>query len=1147
MAIGQHLKLRCFMEGIEVPIISADLQIQPDAPAQCSVQIPATDKAHEFLPRTLIHIFYSDFYDGPSDTSTINIGDPQQVGTASAQADQATSGLSLGSAASAAASAAGAPAVPTSITESVSSSVLGEGGVPGPPGSTARVDGRQNEGNEVTRDDPLIPSDATDRKWKLFFAGEVVGYQFQKSHSNRAIILTCMDLSIYWDTCYQYQVNVASLHGNATAHFVGAGTTLFDTFFQSSTSTIVDIVKRSSRARPELTGLLSGVVHLLERVGGVYNSRGFRGVNDFFTMAELKYHLIDMIAASETDTSSQRLFPRRAFNRFTRGSGGQLGKIASFREILNLLNKFIFHNTIPNPIARYESPEQYERTRRRRINNTRPTEYSNTTEGRSISSEIRGHYDTFRRYITNSPRFRARGLSPQLNRLAAAIRRTKIRAQNSSSQANLSTVTNDLHHAGRLVASMSVALLEYETTSLSNPVGVPVDINPSYSRFFSGKQSEIGEVLSRLSSARRGLGDQTVNVSSSRIVESQETVTVSGRLYSQIIRPDIFMCAPPKCNVIFPELYSSVSFSRQFLREVTRMRLTVSDEIFGPDSLLDNIYYAPDVEVLGTDGQPVRARQARAQSRDGLSGATLQRAAYARRLMEHELYTGPVPVFERMNEVNMVAARGRSTDYRGARVPFVTRAAEFQFFKNRWGARTMQVQGKFNPWAVCGFPAVVIDKYMTTEQVALSGLRGMRFLEELSEANYPGVTRGEDGTLMPGEEWGALTAWDILRNTVPHQFVGLVMSLQHSVSQGSASTAYVLSSSRIHRDNDVLLNSNRVRVSQRSEGSESVTSTVAALDSRPPAVGQLGPNHGLITAVERLDQDTGTHHLYGTFRSRGPRRFNVQVAVGLSQRAEAYGPEVVTIVGDDGTEVTFHAYRVTEDVEAYQSDVVDVPLEDILRPPWMSDDWSNPRIGGVYQQFFGTGAITDPITIDTGLDSATPTADAQLAGAEAAAINSSINDPIRQDGQTVQESDMAISIERAIDLLVRSYSAIKHQSGMDIQEFIRAYTYRPVADLIDILGSRELSIDANTGAVSPNSSAEGFHSRAFGHGPNGNNLRNLLPPDTDGRPVRRILGFSTAEGEDRQNALVRLDTRGAKSDRVLAYVEELWASRGQLG
>jgi len=82
MAVAQHLQLRCFIEGIEVPVVSASVSIQPDAPAQCQIQIPATDKAHQFLPRSLVHLFFLDFYDGPGDTIRVSTSSSERVGTA---------------------------------------------------------------------------------------------------------------------------------------------------------------------------------------------------------------------------------------------------------------------------------------------------------------------------------------------------------------------------------------------------------------------------------------------------------------------------------------------------------------------------------------------------------------------------------------------------------------------------------------------------------------------------------------------------------------------------------------------------------------------------------------------------------------------------------------------------------------------------------------------------------------------------------------------------------------------------------------------------------------------------------------------------------------------------------------------------------
>jgi hypothetical protein len=95
--------------------------------------------------------------------------------------------------------------------------------------------------------------------------------------------------------------------------------------------------------------------------------------------------------------------------------------------------------------------------------------------------------------------------------------------------------------------------------------------------------------------------------------------------------------------------------------------------------------------------------------------------------------------------------------------------------------------------------------------------------------------------------------------------------------------------------------------------------------------------------------------------------------------------------------------------------------------------------------------------------------------------------------------------------------------------------------MIQMLGSRDLEVNPETGKTIRGEM--GFHSLAFGHGPMGQNIRNLLR----GEDARRILGIGTGADQDRANLLSRLDKRADKSARVLAYVRELWADRGQLG
>src|SRR5271154_5188511 len=63
---GQLLRLRLFLEGVEVPCIAANVQTAPNSPAMCSIQIPPLAEATRFLPRTLVHLYFLDFYDGQS-------------------------------------------------------------------------------------------------------------------------------------------------------------------------------------------------------------------------------------------------------------------------------------------------------------------------------------------------------------------------------------------------------------------------------------------------------------------------------------------------------------------------------------------------------------------------------------------------------------------------------------------------------------------------------------------------------------------------------------------------------------------------------------------------------------------------------------------------------------------------------------------------------------------------------------------------------------------------------------------------------------------------------------------------------------------------------------------------------------------------
>ena len=57
-ASAKRLKLRLFLEGIEVPVIAARVESAPNSPGVCSIQVPPVAAGTELLPRTLVHLFF---------------------------------------------------------------------------------------------------------------------------------------------------------------------------------------------------------------------------------------------------------------------------------------------------------------------------------------------------------------------------------------------------------------------------------------------------------------------------------------------------------------------------------------------------------------------------------------------------------------------------------------------------------------------------------------------------------------------------------------------------------------------------------------------------------------------------------------------------------------------------------------------------------------------------------------------------------------------------------------------------------------------------------------------------------------------------------------------------------------------------------
>lgn len=1015
---GAGLGLRVFLEGVEIPAISVQVQAQPNSPCSCAIQIPPAAAGTKLLPRTLVHVYFADFHE--LSVKTRYRGSP-------------------------------APA--------------GWGGV----GKT-----------ELDMEDV----DTRSRAYKLLFVGEVVGVSWSKQVLNRSLILQCMDLSNYWD--YAYQWKNSDLFGPGyKAAFSGGGTNLFTDILFGPSEILTGILKvgmsQGSVQYPQVKGLMGGILRMLEKVGGAYfgkDAKEFKGANPFFALAELRLHITQMISAYEDDPTANRLLGGGFFGMFGR-TLGNLGTRVSIRDAINALMPIIFHECYPQPCPYYKPG----------------------TEG-LISGDIRSNISDLAAYAGTCDA--AKSWAAELKRLKDFVGGDSIEGDLAGSRAYFSAKAKYISTGCREVANK---LRDKKEATLrryfANASIKAARMSPMLRKWSPGSKSN-KNVVKLMEEAIRELEA----AGQSQIIEKPSKELRPARLYQQIFRPDIWFGSPPMCNVIFPDQYMNLSYSRIFLAEPTRLLLQTHNEFFGPNFITDRLYYAPRDDLL---------RQGK--KNDNVYGMMRND------LMEHELYTGILPVFEKMGEWGIFAARAGKINGKNCKVGMAQRTTNFLFFKRRFESRSLSVNMYFNPYIAAGFPALVIDRYMD---------------KELAERHAAMMASLGHVPTDYGKYFGT-------------HFLGNVARLQHNLMQGSAGQTMV--DLTYAREPDEAVEFMGIRRDQKVEkryGDDAHRTTdVACID--PPKLGSIGPAYGEIQSfldvtneyTTKGGQDAAMLPFFSA--RRGGKEEMPKVPVGVTKKPSEYGKKVASLL-DSNTPTSFRAYRISERVPRYRSEAVDLPAEEWIRPGWYGDIWHPGTIGTVYQEFLGTSSITDPIQIADPMGQSTGSMGNEATDAFQAASVSNIDTtrgsddapaimalPMKRTATLNGKEVNYVSVADGVDFLTQVYSYIK-QHGLSAHNFVQSYTWRPIATMFDMFGSASLTYDSKTGKPSRDG-VEGFHSRAFGQF---EDIFTLLPPD-----VSDAIGASRW-GKNSAFA-VKADTRKKKQDAVLAYIAAIKYGQGLLG
>lgn len=1008
-ATAQRMRLRLFIEGVEVPVIAAQVQTAPNSPAACSIQIPPLAEGTRLLPRSLVHLYFLDFYqvESPLLHNKPRVLDMNQTKD------------------------------PTLYERSLKQA---ESNMPGSSGRDT--------------------DDYSNERYKLLFGGEVVGFQWTKNERQRSLVLQCIDWSNYWD--YAYQWNNTDIFGpGIKALFSGGSTNLFTDFLTNEGSIIAKMVRTKSINYPALKGLLGGIVHLLEAIGGsYYREKQIGGVNIFFTVAELRLHLTQMITAFDLDDTAARLLDAQGWDGLFGRIMGNLGSQVSIRQAMNALMSVIFHETYPIPTPLFTPG----------------------TEG-TVSGYVRKN-------LLDDPR--TMGIAAAADNVMDAIHSVLAALVGSEDSIRFA-----LHSAIIQLKTARKLLTDKAKDIRTSPC-------PRVGSFFSAASTDLGNAITGLSSkkvlsaaslakTKHYLTDALTQLERARNLTYNATpkkVAVPARLNQQIFRPDIWFSSPPRCNVLFPDNYTTLSYARAFLQEPTRLMLKTNDAFFGEDELFDHFYFAPKSFTLKGE-------------------KTSLQSILKNDILDHELYTGILPVFEKMSELNIFAVRSGKVDGNMPKVGLAQRSCNFLYFKYRFAARQMSVVCRFNPYVVPGFPGLVIDKYVDAEQLKRQNVL-------LAKTGRP--TR------------------DISR-LLGTNFLGNFTELTHSVDQSQGSTNINCGYARQPEESVEFLGADTAQgqVTMRTKTGKlaSRRSDVAAL--YPPRIGSLGPMMGEITSVQDITQATTGSPLplyRGSRNKKGAP--NIPIQVGVPNKASYFGKEAVEQAGDPNLIVTFKGFRVTETLPQYNKGKVALSAEELIRPGWYSNMWRPDNIGQAYEQFFKIGSINDPIQItDTsGASLGVQNADDQTVSADETDTDAAA-DPTGEQNRVYTQTKYA-DIEQAVNYLVTVYSQIKH-SNVDVDEFIRAFTWRPIASMVDMFGTSDLDMQPQSdGSVIAKTGILGMHSLAFGQY---NDLFGLVTGD-----IENVAGIKRGS-----SAAMRVDTRKRKQDAVLDYVNALSFARAILG
>jgi hypothetical protein len=226
-----------------------------------------------------------------------------------------------------------------------------------------------------------------------------------------------------------------------------------------------------------------------------------------------------------------------------------------------------------------------------------------------------------------------------------------------------------------------------------------------------------------------------------RIDETTHEILKEPVVAQFLFKPNCYTLSPPTCNVLYPNQYDRVEFLENYLADPTRlvMRPTFPAKLGGElASVMTQVLRPTDLELFFNLLRQAPERTGRIPYDQRTADATLESEGARGRLSpqapkftDFDYYTNEerfrgivyniMPLTPAATMFGLQAgvtdADGGPVAFKGGLSQFSQGVASYEFFKEKFKHRTIQTQGPFNPRAVPGFSALLLDdsdEHMTT-------------------------------------------------------------------------------------------------------------------------------------------------------------------------------------------------------------------------------------------------------------------------------------------------------------------------------------------------------------------------------------------------------------------------------------------------